>query len=180
MAWNDVEIDWDEDKNDRNKRRRQISFEEAATVFDDPLALISPDEAHSFGEQRYHIVGESILGQILVAPTPSAEIQFASSARGFQPAENYEIMKKEIKEIDFSKGMRNKFYGRRLVIVGGKRGNRQRNATGRLFHFVNNRTKRFVEIRAANRKEARLAFLDQFALKRMPAGFEIFEVELAA
>jgi len=89
-------------------------------------------------------------------------------------------MKKAIKEIDFSKGMRNKFYGRRLVIVGGKRGKGQRNVTGRLFHFVNNRTKRFVEIRAANKKEARLAFLDQFALKRMPAGFEIFEVELAA
>jgi hypothetical protein len=66
VAWNDVEIDWDEDKNDRNKRRRQISFEEAATAFNDPLALISPDEAHSFDEQRYHIVGESILGQILV------------------------------------------------------------------------------------------------------------------
>ncbi len=66
MAWNDVEIDWDEDKNDRNKRRRQISFEEAATVFNDPLALISPDDAHSFGERRFHIIGESTLRQILV------------------------------------------------------------------------------------------------------------------
>lgn len=53
-------------KNDRNKRKHYISFEEAATVFDDPLALISPDDAHSFGEQRYHIIDESILGQILV------------------------------------------------------------------------------------------------------------------
>lgn len=151
MAWNDVEIDWDEDKNDRNKQKHYISFEEAATVFNDPLALISPDDAHSFSEQRYHINGE-----------------------------NYEIMKKATKEIDFSKGMRNKFYGRRLVIVGGKQAIRQQNTTGRLFHFVNKRTKAFVEIRAANKKEARLAFLDQFALKRMPAGFEIFEVELAA
>lgn len=89
-------------------------------------------------------------------------------------------MKKAIKEIDFSKGTRNKFYGRRLVIVGGRKAKRQQSATDRLFHFVNKRTKAFVEIRAANRKEARLAFLDQFALKRMPAGFEIFEVELAA
>jgi hypothetical protein len=89
-------------------------------------------------------------------------------------------MKRTIKEIDFSKGRRNKFAGRRIVIVGDRRARRQHNSTGRLFHFVNMRTDKAVKIRAANKKEARLAFLDQFALTRMPAGFKIVEVELAA
>jgi hypothetical protein len=89
-------------------------------------------------------------------------------------------MKKAIKEVDFSKGTRNKFYGRRLVIVGDRRTDRRQNPADKTFQFVNRRSGRSVEIRAANKKEARLAFLDQFALKRMPAGFEIFEVKLAA
>jgi uncharacterized DUF497 family protein len=60
------EVEWDERKNDLNKKDHQVSFDEAATVFDDPLALIVPDDEHSFGERRYDIIGESILGRILV------------------------------------------------------------------------------------------------------------------
>lgn len=89
-------------------------------------------------------------------------------------------MKKEIKEIDFSKGKRNKFAGKKMVIVGDRRFARRRNPSDKLFHFVNTRNGRIVEIWAPNRKEARLIFLEKFNRPRMPAGFEIEEVQAAA
>ena len=89
-------------------------------------------------------------------------------------------MKKEIKEIDFSKGTPNKFYGRPKAIIGDRRFARRPNPSDKLFRFVNSRTGRFVDIRAANRKEARLLFLEKFGLTRMPVGFEISEVRAAA
>jgi len=84
------------------------------------------------------------------------------------------------KEIDFSKGQRNKFAGKQIVIVGDRRFARRPNPSDKVFRFVNTRTRRSVDIRAANKKEARLRFLEDFNLTRMPAGFEIEEVLAAA
>lgn len=61
-----IKIIWDENKNVLNKKNHKIAFEEAATIFDDPLALIVPDDEHSIEEQRFHIIGESSWGKILV------------------------------------------------------------------------------------------------------------------
>jgi len=63
---NKIEAEWDENKNQQNQRKHQVSFQEAATVFNDTLALIVPDDEHSWSEQRYHIIGESNLGDLLV------------------------------------------------------------------------------------------------------------------
>lgn len=82
--------------------------------------------------------------------------------------------------VDFSKIKPNKFYGRQIVIVGDRRAGRQQNAKGKLFRFLNTRIKRSVDIRAANKREARLAFLEQFNLKRMPPGFIVIEVKPAS
>jgi hypothetical protein len=89
-------------------------------------------------------------------------------------------LKKAIKETDFSKGLPNKFYGRSKTIIGDRRFARQPNPSDKLFRIVNTRRGRFVDIRAANRKEARLIFLEDFNLARMPVGFEISEVGAAA
>jgi len=61
-----IKVIWNEDKNTHNKKNHKISFDEAATVFEDPLALIVPDDEHSFDEQRFHIIGESSWGKIMV------------------------------------------------------------------------------------------------------------------
>lgn len=87
------------------------------------------------------------------------------------------MKKKAIKEIDFSKGEPNKFYGRPKIIIGDKRYPRQPDPSGKLFRFVNTRTGRFVDIRAANKKEARLIFLKRYHLTRRPAGVEIKEIK---
>jgi uncharacterized protein len=45
-------FEWDKAKAIRNFRKHGINFEEAMTVFQDPLALIFPDEDHSLRESR--------------------------------------------------------------------------------------------------------------------------------
>jgi len=54
-----VEFEWDPEKAAANVRRRRVSFNEAATVLEDPLSTTFPDEAHSEGEMRFVTVGVS-------------------------------------------------------------------------------------------------------------------------
>jgi uncharacterized DUF497 family protein len=66
-SYNDpVRIEWDEGKAVSNRRKHGVSFEEARTVFDDPLAVIFDDEQHSAGEQREIIVGHSKQHRLLL------------------------------------------------------------------------------------------------------------------
>ncbi len=43
----DVEFDWDPSKAASNLRKHGVSFDEAATVFADPLSITVPDPDHS-------------------------------------------------------------------------------------------------------------------------------------
>jgi hypothetical protein len=61
-----TDFEWDEKKNQQNQKKHGISFEEAATVFVDPLAILLSDDEHSWGEQRSHIIGEAAFGDVLV------------------------------------------------------------------------------------------------------------------
>ena len=54
-----IEFEWDEKKNSLNKKKHNISFEEAKTVFYDPSALIIHDPDHSEDEERFLILGLS-------------------------------------------------------------------------------------------------------------------------
>ena len=58
-----MRCEWDADKADRNARKHGVSFEEAATVFFDPLALIIEDERHP---ENARIIGESLAARILL------------------------------------------------------------------------------------------------------------------
>lgn len=57
---------WDEDKNRINIVKHKISFEEAATVFDDDYAVMLEDPDHSAYEQRFLILGFSTYGNLLM------------------------------------------------------------------------------------------------------------------
>jgi uncharacterized DUF497 family protein len=59
-------FEWDPAKADANLRQHGVSFEEAASVFLDPLARIHDDPDHSATERRDIIVGHSGQGQLLV------------------------------------------------------------------------------------------------------------------
>ena len=52
-------FEWDGRKAAANMRKHGVSFAEASTVFDDPLALIFDDELHSADEVRELIIGHS-------------------------------------------------------------------------------------------------------------------------
>lgn len=57
-------IEWDEAKNNLNKKKHGISFESAAYVFNDPNRIEYYDRIHSIDEDRYIVIGK--VGQILV------------------------------------------------------------------------------------------------------------------
>jgi uncharacterized protein len=61
-----VRIEWDSRKAIGNLRKHEVSFDEASTVFDDPLAAIFPDEEHSSGEIREIIIGHSVQDRLLM------------------------------------------------------------------------------------------------------------------
>ena len=60
-----VGFDWDDDKAAANLDKHLMSFEEAMSVFDDPLARIHADPDHSADETREIITGYSSLGRLL-------------------------------------------------------------------------------------------------------------------
>ncbi|MBD0342903.1 MAG: BrnT family toxin [Microcoleus sp. Co-bin12] len=61
-----MKFEWDENKAAVNLSKHGISFEEARTVFDDPLYVDFYDPDHSDEEERYIIVGESQPGNLLI------------------------------------------------------------------------------------------------------------------
>jgi len=61
-----MEFEWDEDKAVRNRAKHGVSFQDAATVFGDPLAVTYYDPDHSDDEDRFLTVGQSIGGEWLV------------------------------------------------------------------------------------------------------------------
>jgi uncharacterized DUF497 family protein len=54
-----VIYEWDPKKAKANLRKHRVSFEEAATVFLDPLAVTYPDPDHSGEEMREITIGHS-------------------------------------------------------------------------------------------------------------------------
>lgn len=61
-----IKFEWDPNKNEVNKKKHKISFEEAQTVFYDENALVIDDPAHSKEEERFIILGFSKKANMLV------------------------------------------------------------------------------------------------------------------
>ena len=59
-------FEWDARKAETNARKHGVTFDEACTAFGDPLALLLPDPDHSFGEERYVVLGMSDQQRLLV------------------------------------------------------------------------------------------------------------------
>ncbi|MGK7887405.1 MAG: BrnT family toxin [Crocosphaera sp.] len=61
-----MEFEWDENKAKQNLSKHGVSFEEAKTIFDDPLYVDFYDPDHSENEERYLIIGQSNQRRILI------------------------------------------------------------------------------------------------------------------
>ncbi|HSU75619.1 MAG TPA: BrnT family toxin [Burkholderiales bacterium] len=83
-----MKFEWDGDKAAQNLARHGVSFEEAATVFRDPLSQTGRDPDHSVGEERFVIFGVATGGRLLVvAHTERGDTIRIISARPATPGE---------------------------------------------------------------------------------------------
>ena len=62
----ELRFEWDERKNKQNQRKHKVSFEEAQTVFLDENALQFFDPDHSEVEDRFLMLGMSVVLRVLV------------------------------------------------------------------------------------------------------------------
>lgn len=61
-----LEFEWDERKNQSNRKKHGVWFEEAQQVFNDPNAFVFLDRENSKDEDRFLILGFSASNRILV------------------------------------------------------------------------------------------------------------------
>lgn len=61
-----MEFEWNRDKAEANLSKHGVSFDEAKTVFDDPVYVDFYDPDHSEDEDRYIIVGQSQQRRLLI------------------------------------------------------------------------------------------------------------------
>ena len=65
--------EWDEEKAQSNLMKHGISFEEAATVFEDPVAVTFEDHEHSTNEERLVTIGYSAQLRVLLVVNTDRE-----------------------------------------------------------------------------------------------------------
>ena len=83
-----LNVEWDRDKAEQNKRKHGVTFEEALTVFSDPLSATLPDPDHSGREVRMLLLGRAATGRYLVVSlTERGDTIRLISARQMTPRE---------------------------------------------------------------------------------------------
>ena len=102
---------WHSEKATANLSKHDVSFEEATTVFGDPLSLTIRDPVHSEDETRFVLIGQSFRGRLLVV----VHTEVGDSIRGLRHGASGELMSKDNEvdemraEYDFSEGVRGKY-----------------------------------------------------------------------
>lgn len=61
-----MKFEWDPRKAQENLAKHGVSFQDATTVFGDPLAGTIPDPDHSEGEARFLTIGSTANGHLIV------------------------------------------------------------------------------------------------------------------
>jgi uncharacterized protein len=88
-----MKFEWDSFKAATNSKKHGVSFEEAKTVFADPLAAIFEDKAHSMNELREIIIGRSQRDRLLLVAfteRPSSIRIISARLATHQEREDYE------------------------------------------------------------------------------------------
>ncbi|MDY4526088.1 MAG: BrnT family toxin [Treponema sp.] len=67
----DGRFEWDEAKNENNRKKHGFGFEEITDVFDDPYFLVRYDKNHSIDEERWNGIG--CINRMLVLVTNFTE-----------------------------------------------------------------------------------------------------------
>jgi uncharacterized protein len=61
-----MRFEWDLAKAAINAKKHGLSFQEAATVFGDPLSITFPDPEHSRSEERFITIGHTRRGRLIL------------------------------------------------------------------------------------------------------------------
>jgi len=61
-----LKFSWNAEKAAHNRAKHGVTFEEASTVFGDPLSVTVFDPDHSGDESRFVMVGRSFEGKLIV------------------------------------------------------------------------------------------------------------------
>jgi uncharacterized DUF497 family protein len=69
-----IQFDWDPVKARTNYAKHGVSFNQALTVFSDPLALSVLDRSSPTPEERWITIGQASLGNILVVVHTHVEV----------------------------------------------------------------------------------------------------------
>ncbi len=89
-----IEFEWDPEKARANLLKHRLEFAEAATVFQDPLAITIFDPDHSDSEDRFLTIGLSDHGRaVIVAHTDRGETIRIVSARELTRSERKDYEK---------------------------------------------------------------------------------------
>jgi len=73
--YEEMEFEWDPDKAARNLAKHGVSFDEAARVFGDPLAMTYFDPDHSHEEDRFVTFGHSDQDRLLIVSHTDREVR---------------------------------------------------------------------------------------------------------
>lgn len=93
---------WDEEKAPLNERKHGIAFELAATVFDDPLAVLSRDVDHESAEDRWVIVGMTDNGRLLLVVHTVDQTESKSHVRIISARKATQHERREYESGDYS------------------------------------------------------------------------------
>ena len=80
-----IDFDWDPAKAATNATKHQVTFEEAMTIFGDPLSVSVLDDESS-GEERWVTVGQTISGNLLLVVHTWSEMDADHTAVRIIPA----------------------------------------------------------------------------------------------
>jgi uncharacterized DUF497 family protein len=116
-----VKFEWDAQKAELNFKKHGVTFEEASTVFGDPLAATVADARHSIGESRLATAGQSSASRLVVVAHVDRVEHVRTSASVLRRDAREGLMNQEDKivddadmlpEYDFSRAVRGKYYER--------------------------------------------------------------------
>lgn len=84
----EFEFEWDEAKANTNRRKHGASFQEASSVFRDPMSRTIYDDDHSMDEDRYITIGVSDRARLILVSHCEREGRIRIiSARPLNPQE---------------------------------------------------------------------------------------------
>ena len=116
-----MHFEWDGAKAERNRSKHGVTFDEAVTIFHDPLSATFDDPDHSTGERRLITVGYSSRERLLIVSHVESGETSGSLAQDQPPPQSVNAMKPKPTDdlrpeydFDYSKAVRGKYYKRLL------------------------------------------------------------------